>query len=165
MPVTVENVSLTRIDSTAQYKLGTLHREAGDEFQYVYFHQGDGEVDGVAGQLVYYAASGTTTVPNYTVTMDYDTTTAIDTTIQNAAGFLQAALTNGKYGWIQTKGFNRIAMLTGGGVAAGEVLIPTATNGAVDGVAATAVTTRDIGHALVADSGTAQAIGTAYISM
>jgi len=158
------NADLTKIYDSADYPLGAKRVVDGCEDRFIAFNDGDGNVAGVAGQLVYYAYSGTTTVGPFTVTMDYDTATVIKTYIQCAAGFLQAALTNGKYGWIQTKGINRIAMLTTGNVAAGEVLIPTAANGSVDGVAAAAVTTRDIGFAMADDASTAQAVGSAYIN-
>ena len=158
------NADLTKIYDSADYPLGAKCIADGNEYRFVAYNDGDGDVAGVAGQLVYYAYSGTTTVGAFTVTMDYDTATVIKTYIQAAAGFLQAALTNGKYGWIQTKGINKIAMLTNNNVAAGEAIIPAAADGTVDGVAAAAVTTREIGFAMADDSGTAQAVGTAYIN-
>ena len=70
--------------------------------------------------------------PFWEVTMDYSSST-IAAIANRQMGFLQAALTNGTYGWMQTKGPNMESMLTDGSVTQGQLLMKHATtDGAVD---------------------------------
>lgn len=148
-----------KIYTTQDFPLGAkVEDQAGRVFKYVKYNDGDGDVDGVAGQLVVGLDSA---FADNEVTMDYSSTT-VPAVPAEPAGFLQAALTHGTYGWVQTWGDNMVAMLTDGSVAQGERLMKHATtDGGVD--------THDDTSAIVvaiakeADTGTALAAGQAKI--
>ena len=77
------------------------------------------------------------------------------------AGLARVVIADGDFGWIQIKGLNDVAMVTDGGVSAGEALIPHATtDGGLDSSTADADTPYDtFGQALDDDVGTVLAIG------
>lgn len=94
----------------------------GKKFRFVRYNSGAGAIAAVAGQVGYYVSGGTTDAIQDEVTMDYDSNaagTAITMT-EAPAGFFQAALTDGTYGFIQVSGWSEIAALTDGNVAAGN---------------------------------------------
>ena len=159
------NVDLTRKDTTAQFPLGAKYSNGGKAYRYVKYSVGSNNVASVAGYLAYMCYSGTTTVPDWTVSCDYNSSTTIVTTYNWGVGFMMAVLTDGTFGWIQTAGYGDNALLTTGNVAAGETLIASAANGTVDGVAAGALADRALGFALADDSSTAQAAGSYVITL
>ena len=115
---------------------------------------GDSEVHGVAGQLVVGLDSA---YPQEECTMDYDSST-VPAIAAKPVGFLQAALTNGTFGWVQTWGKNKVAALTDGGVSQGERLMKHATtDGGLDTHDDTAAIV--VGIALEDDTGTALGVG------
>ena len=123
------NYDLDKIYTTREFPLGAKVEDNDCVYKFVKYNAGDGPVVGVAGRLVIALDSA---YPNHEVTMDYSTATI--TGIPNLPeGFLQAALTDGTYGWAQTWGANRKDMLTDGGVTQGQLLMKHATtDGAVD---------------------------------
>ena len=159
------NVDLTRKDTTAQFPLGCKYSANSKTYRYVKYSVGSNNVASVAGYLAYMCYSGTTTVPNWTVSCDYNSSTTIITSRNSGVGFMMAVLTDGTFGWIQTAGYGDNALLTTGNVEAGETLIASAANGTVDGVAAGTLNDRALGFALAADSSTAQAAGSYVITL
>jgi hypothetical protein len=158
------NADVTRIDSEAKYPLGAKHNpvDGNEEFRYVKYNQGSNSVSATAGYLAYMIGAGTSTPEFAEVTCDYNSATTYVTLTAVPAGFFQSALTDGKYGWVQTKGRNKVAMLTDGSVTQNSEIVadPTA-NGRVK-VAGGVIT---VGTALAADSSTSQAIGTAICNV
>jgi len=158
------DANLDKIYTNREFPLGAITEdEMGREYVFVKYDNDPSSdsttQDGVAGYL---ACGLTSSFARYVVTCDFADAAVL---LNDPKGFLQAALTDGTYGWAQKTGVNRKAMLTGGGVASGEVIIAlSGTDGAVDGVANPAAATQTIcGIALAADSGTAQAIGSVDI--
>jgi hypothetical protein len=154
-----ENVDLTRIYNNPDFPLGAIHEEGGDAFEFVKYHSGDDPVNATPGYLAYYCeASGTEQPPLYTVTGDYNATTKVDTTYLLAAGMFMSILTNGKYGWIQKRGFNRIAMLSDASIQPGIPVRP------FDGLGSIAIMVNTelmpIGRAFKVNTDTVCAIGT-----
>lgn len=154
------NYDLDRIYSKQTHPLGAkVEDQCGRVFKFVKYNQGDNAVAGVAGYL---AVGLDSAYPAHEVTCDFASST-IPALGATESGFLQAALTNGKYGWVQTYGLNRKAMLTDQNVDQGERLMRHSTNGAViqhDNTAA-----KVVGVALEADAVAVQAIGTAFITI
>lgn len=134
--------------------------EQGRVYRYVKYNQGDGSVDGVAGRIVVGLDSA---YPDGEVTMDYSSST-INVVPQDIKGALQAALTDGKCGWAQKTGRNRVALLTDSGVSQDDLLMKHATtDGALDthdGSAAVIV-----GVALEDDTGSALSAGQANLTI
>jgi len=154
------NVDLDKIYTSQDFPLGARYADNdGRVFRFVKYNDGDGEVVGVAGQLVIGLDSA---YPDGEVTMDYSSAT-IKAIANDARGFLQAALTDGAYGWVQTWGRNRKAALTGTGIdAQGEQVMKHATtDGAIDTWTAGEV----LGTALEVDATAAQAVGTLQIKI
>lgn len=158
------NVDLTRIDTIAQFPVGDVYEGSlGRKYRYVEYNDGDGNVAGVAGYLAYLCTG--TGVGKWTVTCDYDSAT-IATARNQGVGFLMAALTNGKFGWMQISGPNDMPMLTETNVAAGHTLVAHAANGTVIGIAAGSNHTGfPLAIAVAADTDAALAAGNAYITI
>jgi len=160
------NPDLTKIYTTADFPLGAKYSANDKAYRFVKYNDGSHTVTGVAGYLAYMCYSGTTTVPNWTVTCDYTSATDVISNYNCGVGFLCAALTDGTYGWIQTAGYNEVAGLTTGNVAAGETIVASGANGTIDGIAAGANHTgRTLGFALADDATTSQAVGTMVITI
>lgn len=162
------NEDLDKIYDKMEFELGELISKGDKTYQFIVYNQGDDEVDGVAGGLVIGLDAG---FGANEVTMDYDSST-IRALPKAVRGFLQAALTHAKYGFIQTYGPNRKAMITDEGVAQDDVLMKHASiDGAVDTRPSTetgAVAVLDVfsvGHAREADTGAVLAIGYATITI
>jgi cytochrome c biogenesis protein ResB len=156
-----ENVDLTKIyDDDSAFPLGARHSDEsnGKEYEFVKYSQGSGAVAGTQGSGVYYCVSGTTAVPGYTVTKDHDSTTSIITFYNMFAGQLQAALTDGKYGWIQKKGFSNYACPTNNSLGIGEQVSPADADGQVLGVAAGTAVTPYLGMAWATDGGSGNSV-------
>lgn len=124
------NEDLDRVYTKMKFQLGELISKGDKAYQFIQYNDGDYDVAGVPGRLVIALDTG---FGANEVTMDYATAQVVTALSKVPRGFLQAALTNHKYGWIQTYGPNRKPMLTDGGVAQNDVLMKHAnTNGAVD---------------------------------
>ena len=155
------NADLDKIYDTQEFPLNAklAADELGRVFQYVKYNVGDGDVDGVVGYLCLGLDAA---YPDGEVTCDYSSTT-IPAIANDPRGFLQAALTDEKFGWIQTEGPSRQAMLTDGAVAQDEQLMKHATtDGGVDTLAGTA---KCGAVAKEADTGTALAAGYADVKI
>lgn len=119
------NTPLTSISSTAKEQLGAIRWEKGKCYKYIRFEKGSA-ADGVAYEIAYY--DSTAGYENHLVTSDLDESDYI------GAGVLQAALTDGDYGWIQIKGQATTSLNMSAG-SAGDPLTPV---GAADGTLDTA---------------------------
>lgn len=124
----IAGIDLTVIDTTPKFTLGFVAQlQSGKKYKYVQYNTGAGAVAAVANNVCYYyapsgASAGATTV----VTSDLSDSAGV------GAGVLQAALTNGTYGWIQVTGTATLnTALTAG--ADGNALTPVgATDGTLD---------------------------------
>jgi len=142
-------MDLTAIDTTAQFALGTIGQtQDGKLYKYVQYEEAAAAVPGVAGEVAYYATVALGDATGTIVTSDLSSSDEV------GAGVLQAALTDGTFGWVQVAGIATLTIaLTAG--ADGDPLTPT---GSADG-------TLDV-TALVTDSICATAIDvTAQIIM
>lgn len=150
----LKNQDLTKIYDDAQFSLGEVVEVNQRKYRFVKYNSGAGSVSGVAGQLVYYVGTGTTGMVPFEVTMDYDSNAAATaiTCPNAAAGFLQAALTDGKYGWAQITGRNSIAALTDGTITVGGRVMISSTDGAITIFADAAPPLEVLGTALAADT-------------
>lgn len=127
----IEGMKLDRASDTPEFRLGTIGQTYdGKLYKYVQYDTGTGSIAGVAGQVAYYyTADG---YENSVVTSD------LSDSVEIGAGVLQAAMTDGQYGWLQIRGRAVLSIaLTAGGD--GDPLTPTgATDGTLD--LATAIT-------------------------
>jgi hypothetical protein len=135
-----------------EFRLGEVVTDtAGNEYRFIKFNAGDGAATGTVGHLVV----GLDTGGNFDFwegTNDLNSAT-IKAILQRAFGFLQAALTDGAYGFVQKSGPNKQVILTDGSVAQDQQLMAHAsTTGAVDSHDNTAATV--LGTALEADGTT-----------
>jgi hypothetical protein len=120
-------IVLDRIDTSAEYTLGTVAVVGANgstpskQYKYIQYEAGTAAVDGVAGEVTYYDGAG--------ATLTNVVTSDVSDSVNVGAGVLQAALTDGDYGWIQTRGPATLTIaLTAG--ADGNALTPV---GAGDG--------------------------------
>ena len=133
-------LGLTAIDTTAQFKLGTLSGDIGTTgpekiYKYIKYEAAAAAVTGVAGEVTYYATVAVGDATATIVTSDLSDSDSV------GAGVLQASLTDGTFGWIQVKGIATLSIaLTAG--ADGDALTPTgAGDGTLDVNIATAANT------------------------
>lgn len=123
-------LDLTAIDTTQKFKLGTVATDvvaAGTKsYKYIKYEEATAAVAGVAGEVAYYAKVATGDATGTIVTSDLTDSDEV------GAGVLQAALTDGTYGWVQVAGPATLTIaLTAG--ADGDPLTPTgATDGTLD---------------------------------
>lgn len=121
-------VLLTRVDTTAQFALGTIYRAAGGKkYKYVLHNNGAGNVAAAAGNFAYiYASGGASAGETTTVTSDLSDSAGV------GAGVWQAVVGDGEYGWIQITGPATLTTaLTAG--ADGNALTPVgSTDGTLD---------------------------------
>lgn len=120
----IVGMDLTAIDTTPGFTLGSLGQDAnGKIYKYVKYEAATAAVAGVAGEVAYYATVAVGDATGTIVTSDLSDSDEV------GAGVLQAALTDGTYGWVQVKGVATLTIaLTAG--ADGDPLTPT---GAADG--------------------------------
>lgn len=163
----IVNADLSKIYARMEFQLGQELEIADRKFQFVKYNSGAGLVDAVAGQVGYMVSPDTTGHVKYETTMDYSSNAAATaiTIPMAAAGFYQAALTDGTYGWVQKSGDNRIAMLTDGSVARGDMLTVSSTDGAVIPLVSGNPDIPTIATAMAADAANALPIGDAIISI
>jgi len=135
-----------------EFQLGQIVSDvAGNQFRFIEFNAGDGAVTATVGHLI----MGLDTGGSYDFwegTNDNNSST-IKVILQRAFGFVQAALTDGAYGFVQISGPNKQVILTDNGVTQGQPLMAHATrSGGVDSHDDTAATV--VGIALEADGTT-----------
>lgn len=156
----IGNYDLDKIDTEQRFNLGERLDLDGRVYRYIKFNAGDGAADATAGHLI----TGLDSAYDYWEGTNDNNSSAITAVLQRPIGFVQAALTDGDFGWVQTRGPNRQAILTDGSVAQGEMLMPHATTtGGVDTHDAAAKA--KLGVALEADTGTALAVGQVSIEI
>lgn len=156
------NIDRTLIYQSDEFPLGALGTDQdGNLYRFIKYNDGDGAPGSTtAGYLLVYLDTG---FDRWEATDDLNSST-IKAVLQAPAGFVQAALTDGEYGWAQISGYNKVAMLTDEGISQGEQLMAHATTtGAVDShdAAAKAV----VGVALEADTVAALSAGQALITI
>lgn len=120
-------MDLTAIDTTQKFTLGSLGQtQDGKIYKYVKYEAAAAAIAGVAGQVAYYANVAVGDATGTIVTSDLSDSDEV------GAGVLQAALTDGTFGWVQVKGIATLTIaLTAG--ADGDPLTPTgATDGTLD---------------------------------
>lgn len=150
------DADLDRADATAAVLLGQLHTDLlGRKFRYIKYDDGSGNIAAIAGGGVSFLDSSL-----WVVTGDIS-----DASPVQPAGFTQAALTNGQYGWMQTGGKNRVAITTDGGVADGHALVLDSGNDNDVDTMADGEEEQVIGFATEADSGTSLAVNGAQITI
>jgi len=119
---------LDTIDASALFTLGEVfHAQGGKKYKYIQYDTGAGAVAAVAGNVAYvYAPSGASAGATNVVTSDLSDSAGV------GAGVLQAALTDGAYGWVQISGPATLTTaLTAG--ADGNALTPVgSTDGTLD---------------------------------
>jgi hypothetical protein len=114
-------IKVDQVDTTPQFKLGTIGWHQGKCYKYLQYKEGAAAVDGVAGEVAYYY-----TLDGYKLNQ---ATSDLSDSIELGAGVLQAAMSEAEYGWFQIKGAATLTIaLTAG--ADGDPLTPT---GAADG--------------------------------
>jgi len=129
-------MNLTDIDATAEFTLGGIGQtDDGKLYKYVQYEAATAAVAGVAGEVAYYATVAVGDATATIVTSDLSDSNAV------GAGVLQAALTDGTFGWVQVAGVATLTIaLTAG--ADGDALTPTgAGDGTLDVNIATAANT------------------------
>lgn len=93
----INGVVLTNIDSTAEFAVGTLYTDDdGKGYRYYLYNAGTAAIAGVAGEVATFYAAGSSA--DGEVSSDYSDGVSV------GAGVLQAALTDGTYGWLQVSG-------------------------------------------------------------
>lgn len=115
------------IDTSPEFELGTVvQADDGKRYKYVKYEAATAAVAGVAGEVAYYATIAVGDATGTIVTSD------LSDSLEVGAGVLQAALTDGTYGWVQVSGIATLSIaLTAG--ADGDPLTPTgATDGTLD---------------------------------
>ena len=134
-------LDLDVIDTTKQFKLGTLAGDIGTDgpqkkYKYIQYEAATAAVAGVAGEVAYYATVAVGDATATIVTSDLSDSDAV------GAGVLQASLTDGTYGWIQVSGPATLTIALDGTPSDGDPLTPTgAADGTLDVNIATAANT------------------------
>lgn len=116
---------LDRIDTSLEFALGqNFTDDDGKVYKYIQYEAATAAVDGVAGEFTYYYLAGGA--------QDFVVTSDLSDSVNIGAGVLQAALTDGDYGWIQVQGPALLTIaLTAG--ADGNALTPVgSTDGSLD---------------------------------
>lgn len=124
-------LDLTAIDTTAQFKLGTIIGDIGTEgpqkcYKYVMYEAATAAVAGVAGEAAYYA---TVAVGDATATI---VTSDVSDSDDIGAGILQSALTDQAYGWVQVAGIATMSIALDAGVDGSSLTATGATDGSLD---------------------------------
>ena len=142
------------------FPLGAIVKnKAGNKtYQFVEYSQGSNAVVGVAGSLVYWLFSGTSTAKPYTVSKDRASTTTLISSYGGACGQLMAALTDGKRGFIQKGGLSDLACPTDNTVGVGEQIGAADVNGQVKGVPAGTAITPFLGRGAKTDGGSGNSV-------
>lgn len=128
MSAVLAAVDLTANDSSPKFTPGARYTsKEGKEYRYYKFNNGAGDVAAVAGNFAYFlAVSGTSAGEVTEVTMDLSDSSGI------GAGVFQAVLTDGYYGWFQTKGHCTLTTALTAGADGNALTAVGATDGTVD---------------------------------
>lgn len=128
MSTQLASVNLTANDDVPQFTPGTRYNtKDGKEYRYYKFNNGAGNVAAVAGNFAYFlAVSGASAGEVTEVTMDLSDSAGV------GAGVFQAVLTDGYYGWFQTKGYATLTTALTAGADGNALTAVGATDGTVD---------------------------------
>lgn len=120
----ISGMVLDTIDSSAKFVLGTVGQtEDGKTYKYYQYEAATAAIAGVAGEVAYFATVAIGDATGTIVTSD------LTDSDEAGAGVLQAALTDGAFGWLQVTGVATLTIaLTN--TADGSKLTPT---GSADG--------------------------------
>ena len=132
----ISGMVLDVIDTSAKFVLGTIGQtDDGKIFKYVQYEAATAAVAGVAAEVAYYATVAIGDATGTIVTSDLSDSDEV------GAGVLQAALTDGAFGWVQVGGLATLTIALTAGVD-GDALTPTgAGDGTLDVNIATAANT------------------------
>ena len=116
----------TTLDEGNTPSLGDVFfSEGGAAYKFIVYSEEAAAVDGVAGEVAYYTSA--TGYQNSQVTSDLSASDEL------GAGVLQAALSDGEYGWVQIKGAATLTIAIAGATGDGDPLTPSgATDGTLD---------------------------------
>lgn len=122
-------VNLTQVDSTRQFKLGTVYEVQSTTgpmkaYKYVQYDTGAGGVAAVVGQVAYYYLAGGT--QNNIVTSD------LSDSVNIGAGVLQSAPADGQFCWIQIAGVATLSIALTAGSDGNALTAVGATDGTLD---------------------------------
>jgi hypothetical protein len=162
--IVMRNKDIERAYDSSDFTLGTEGEdESNNEYIFIKYNSGDGHVMASAGSLIVGLDYGYNT---YEGTADLDSAT-IAALRNRPLGFAQCTLTDGKYGWVQCRGFNRKAITTDGTVVKGGYLFVSPNgNGTCAGSSDSGTNTlATVGVARLDDSGTTLGIEQAYIDI
>lgn len=126
-------------DILPQAGLGEIITHRGKTYQYCRLDDGVGNVAAVAGQACYWKD-----LANFVVTSDFSDSQGGGTELCLCAGVFLYAMVDQRYGWIQCGGVATGVKLSGAG-AAGQVLLPSVTDGVLTTVATGSVTAAQAG--------------------
>lgn len=120
----IGNVDITKVDSTAQYPLGSEFPIGGDKVaMYLKYDDGAGNIVGIKGMATVQmgiATGSTGSAAMNTVTCDYGTAGSA----QVFGGLVLAdTITNGKFGWFQVSGKTHVPIWTDNAVNSAEYLV------------------------------------------
>lgn len=150
-----QGVNIALEHASAKFELGTEARNPANPAQTVVYVQADDAVVALNALTRDYAAGGSGSATN--VPFLVTTTSAVE---QSVVGISEIAITAGYYAWIVVRGpVSGVNVATS--VAAGEVLVTTATAGRLDDHVSTATNPSDDDHnALTLASGGATIVAT-----
>lgn len=136
---------VTDVYTVQKFPLGTYREEDGKGYRFVKLN--DADVTVAANKLLYHV--GGTSATAYVVTQDVS-----DSDRNLVIGVAQGVITNGGYGWAQTKGPCTVATNGDDDIAAGDAIIASAAgDGTCDSTAQdTAPICKVVGWAMAADS-------------
>jgi hypothetical protein len=110
--------NLTRVDAAAQHKLGSIYEDnAGKRYKYLLFAKGTANLSLAAGDVAFYVDD-----TGYEAsTCEADNSDATGQPL--GAGVALATITDGQYGWYQTRGlYKAINVALGGSAGDGDPL-------------------------------------------
>jgi hypothetical protein len=128
MSTQLVSVDLTANDAAPMFTPGTRYTtKDGKEYRYYKFNNGAGNVAAVAGNFAYFlAVSGASAGEVTEVTMDLSDSAGV------GAGVFQAVLTDGYYGWFQTRGHCTLTTALTAGADGNALTAVGATDGTID---------------------------------
>lgn len=120
-------LELTSIDTTPEFTLGEVAQtNDGKVYKYVKYEAATAAVAGVAGEVAYYATVAVGDATGTIVTSDLSDSDEV------GAGVLQAALTDGTYGWVQVGGLATLTIALTAGADGNPLTATGATDGTLD---------------------------------
>jgi hypothetical protein len=121
-------VDLTANDSTPMFRPGQVYTDKfGKSYRYYKYNNGVANLAAVAGNVAYFlAVSGASAGDVIEVTMDLSDSAGL------GAGVFQAVLTDGYWGWFQTKGYATLTTALTAGADGNALTAVGSTDGTLD---------------------------------